>query len=248
MFLPRRPGDEDPPHDPETPPDSTDPAGVCPRCGKASNFVQTGAGNLAFRNDVFAAAGGGEDNRIAVERVSTFECLGCHQGTAVMEVLTVGNKPWRESGGGINRWRGVSWWPAGTGAAVSELVPDRIRNVYQEGLRCLGVSAPRAAAVMFGRTLEAIVRDRGREKAKAALYKSLAAGLNVMADEGKLSADLASWASELRLARNAGGHDELVDDVTPDARSLSKLLDQLLTNLYVVPSRIRRAKELSPPR
>jgi hypothetical protein len=46
------------------------------------------------------------------------------------------------------------------------------------------------------------------------------------------------------LARKAGGHDELVDDVTPDeARNLSKLLDQLLINLYVLPARIRRSKE-----
>jgi hypothetical protein len=35
-------GDDDPPHDPETPPDSTDPAGICPRCGRTSNFTQRG--------------------------------------------------------------------------------------------------------------------------------------------------------------------------------------------------------------
>jgi len=40
FYRPRREGDEDPPHDPETPPDSFDPAGICPRCGRYSNFIQ----------------------------------------------------------------------------------------------------------------------------------------------------------------------------------------------------------------
>jgi hypothetical protein len=176
-----------------------------------------------------------------------FECLGCHKGTAVIEQVTIGNKPWGEGEkmpGGTMRWRGVSWWPPGTGASVHEAVPERIRDVYSEGLRCMGVNAPRAAAVMFGRTLEAILRDKGSEAAKKAMEKRLADGLEVMASEGELSKDLASWAKELRLARNAGGHDELVDDVTPEeARNLSKLLDQLLINLYVMPARIRRSKD-----
>lgn len=182
--------------------------------------------------------------RLPYERASLFECLGCHGRLVVIEELTVGNKPWRESGSGMERWRGIHWWPPAAGASVDEAVPPRIRDVFAEGMRCLGASAPRAAAVMFGRTLEAIVRNRGSDQAVKALERRLADGLEVMAAESELSKDLASWAKELRLARNAGGHDELVDDVTPDeARQLSKFLDQLLINLYVMPARLRRAKD-----
>lgn len=247
-FIPRQKGDEDPPHDPDTPPDSTDPAGICPRCGRTSNFRPVAESiPLAFMGGVMAYGGaGGGGERIPTERVTVFECLGCHLGVAVIEEMTVGNKSTRGRfvGGGRQRWRGVSWWPPGTGASVHEAVPERIRDVYSEGLRSLGAYAPRAAAVMFGRTLEAIVRDKGSEAAQRAMEKRLVDGLEVMASEGELSKDLASWAKELRLARNAGGHDELVDDVTvEEGRSLSKLLDQLLINLYVMPARVRRSKE-----
>jgi hypothetical protein len=239
------PGDEKPTHDPDTPPDSVDPAGICPRCGLTSNSMQVGSSiDLAFRGDIRAAERDGRYSRLPFERVSIFECYGCHQRTAVIEELTVGNKPWRKSGSGTLRWPGVYWWPAASGASVDAAVPERIGDILGEGLRCLGARAPRAAAVMFGRTLEAIVRDKGSEAAQKAMKKALADGLEVMAAEGALSKDLASWAKELRLARNAGGHDELVDDVTPEeASNLSKLLDQLLINLYVMPARLRRAKE-----
>ena len=101
---------------------------------------------------------------------------------------------------------------------------------------------------MFGRTLEAIVRDKGSERAVAALKDSLAAALDVMAAEHQLTPGLAAWTKEVRLARNAGGHDELLDDVTPEeARNLSKFLDQLLINLYVMDARLRRAKGPTPP-
>ena len=247
-FIPRRPGDEDPPHDPDTPPDSTDPAGMCPRCGLQSQFTMRGDSIPLLHSGLVMQAPGGALERMVFERLTVFECLGCHKGMAVVEQVTVGNQPWLDGEkmptGGRMRWRGVNWWPPGTGASVHEAVPERIRDVYSEGLRCLGATAPRAAAVMFGRTLEAIVRDKGSPAAQKAMEKRLADGLEVMASEGELSKDLASWAKEVRLARNAGGHDELVDDVTPEeARNLSKLLDQLLINLYVMPARIRRSKE-----
>jgi Domain of unknown function (DUF4145) len=194
-----------------------------------------------------------DEERFVQERVTVFECLGCHERTAVIEELTIGNKPsgGKFRGGGTMRFRGVNWWPPASGASVDASVPDRVRGIFGEGLRCLSAKAPNAAAVMFGRTLEAIVHDKGGEKAVKALDVSLAAALGVMVAEGRLSQDLADWAKEVRLGRNAGGHDEpldKLDDVTPEeARNLSKFLDQLLVNLYVMPARLRRAKGPTPP-
>jgi uncharacterized protein DUF4145 len=195
----------------------------------------------------------GRSTRWHTERVSVFECLGCHQSVAVIEEMTVGNKPTggKFVAGGTVRWRGVSWWPPGSGSSVNASVPERIRLIFGEGLRCLSAKAPNAAAVMFGRTLEAIVHDRGGEKAVKALDKNLAAALDVMRVEGQLNQALAEWAKEVRLGRNAGGHEEPLDeldDVTPEeARNLSKFVEQLLVNLYVMNARLRRAKGSSPP-
>jgi hypothetical protein len=196
----------------------------------------------------------GRTTRMHYEQVSVFECLGCHQGIAVIEEMTVGNKPTggKFVGGGTVRWRGVNWWPPASGSSVDQAVPERIRNIFGEGLRCLSAKAPNGAAVMFGRTLEAIVHDKGGEKAVKLLDRSLAAALDVMVAEGRLGQDLAEWAKEVRLGRNAGGHDEPLDeldDVTPEeARNLNKFLDQLVINLYVMPARLRRAKGPNPPK
>ncbi|HKA49149.1 MAG TPA: DUF4145 domain-containing protein [Candidatus Dormibacteraeota bacterium] len=115
----------------------------------------------------------------------------------------IGQHPWREGigHGGTIRWRGSA-------------VPKRIRSCFEEGLKCVSAGAPRGAAVMFGRALEAIVRDRGSQDAVTAMEKkNLAAGLQVMADEHIITNELGEGAKEIRLARNAGGHFDPIDDV-----------------------------------
>ncbi len=125
---------------------------------------------LLFLGGAVLADTGGEE-RFVQERVTVFECLGCHERTAVIEELTIGNKPsgGKFRGGGTMRFRGVNRWPPASGASVDASVPDRVRGIFGEGLRCLSAKAPNAAAVMCGRTLEAIVHDKGGEKAVKAL-------------------------------------------------------------------------------
>jgi hypothetical protein len=112
------------------------------------------------------------------------------------------------SGGRVN-YRGIFWYPPASVASMSEAIPVSIRDAFAEGAKCLAVRAPRAAAVMFRRSLEAVVRDKGSAAAVKAMDDpngSLYAGLKVMADEHTIDATLASWAKEIRLAGNAGGH------------------------------------------
>lgn len=101
-----------------------------------------------------------------------------------------------------------------------------------------------ATAVMFGRTLEAIVAENGSAVAQTAMAdRSLAAGLLVMSEEKDPEPALAEWAGELRLARNAAGHFNPLDDVLhEEASELSKLLRELLKFLFEVPAQLRRTK------
>jgi len=98
---------------------------------------------------------------------------------------------------------------------------------------------------MFRRSLEAIIREKGSPAAVKALEDvNLAKGLRVMADEKALDPSLADWAKELRLAGNAGGHYDPMNDVTPDeAEVASKLLRSILTYLYEMPAKLRRARQ-----
>jgi hypothetical protein len=231
--------------DPDRLPDTDDPSGPCPRCGRASNFEVLGTlpvtfdGNTALPHD-------GPPYATWNEQVSALRCYGCKQVTVVVEEEWIGDHPAKDgvrSGGTIN-WRGIHWWPTPGSTDLDEAIPVTIRGAFGEGVRCLSAGAPRGAAVMFRRTLEAVVRDRGSEAAAKKLDdESLAAGLGVMADEGTLDRSLAEWAKELRLAGNVGGHFDPIDDVTEDeATELSALLRGVLTYLYEMPAKLRRVR------
>jgi len=99
---------------------------------------------------------------------------------------------------------------------------------------------------MFRRSLEAVVRERGSAAPVKAMEDprgSLYAGLKAMADEHTLDATLAGWAKEIRLAGNAGGHFDPLDDVAMDeATEMSKLIRNLFTFLYEAPARLARSR------
>lgn len=241
---------DDPPKaepNPDTPPEGADPSGVCPRCGRVSNFHVLGSLPVTFEEGTYAVTAVGRQERIHIEQVSSLLCMGCGQATVVVEEQWIGDHPAREGlrRGGAVTWRGIHWWPLPAGAGMDEAIPGPIRGCFEEGLRCMSAKAPRGAAVLFRRALEAIVRDRGSAAAVKKLddERSLAAALRVMSEERSLDPTLADWAKELRLAGNVGGHLDPMDDVTPaEVEALSKLLRALLTYLYEVPAKLRRAR------
>jgi hypothetical protein len=108
----------------------------------------------------------------------------------------------------------------------------------------LAAQAPRGAAVMLRVALETIVSMSGSQAAKDAGRKNLASGLGVMADEGALDRNLASWAREIRTVGNAGAHHRADDRVTQDeAADLGRLTRQLMHYIYELPAQIRRSRE-----
>jgi hypothetical protein len=245
MFSSRRPEDDLPPPDPDSPPDSRDPGGPCPRCGRTSTFEKLGTLPLTFDQTVRVAERDGSLHFDASERVTMLMCRGCNQCTAVVEERWIGNEaaPAGTGKSGLINYRGVFWYPPASVASLDEAIPKAIREAFAEGAKCLAVRAPRAAAVMFRRTLEAIVVDKGSDAAKKALDKDLASGLQMMADEHVLDASLAGLAKEIRLAGNAGGHYEIFNDVTmEEASELSKLIRNLFLYLYEMPAKLKRQR------
>jgi len=244
-----RPEDDLPPPDPDSPPDSRDLGGPCPRCGRTSTFELVGRLPLTVDRTLRGIGPGGEDIEFEPsEQVTMLKCRGCHQNTAVVEQRWIGNElalTGMGHGGTIN-FRGVFWYPAASVASLDKAIPETIREAFAEGAKCLAVRAARAAAVMFRRSLEAVVRDRGSAAAVKAMDDprgSLHAGLKVMADEHTLVETLASWAKEIRLTGNAGGHFDPLDDVTMDeATEMSKLVRNLFTFLYEAPARVTRSR------
>ena len=152
---------------------------------------------------------------LVLERV---QCVAVAMGVGrllvVVEEEWVGGHPARQRGGsgGAVTFRGIHWWPAPGAGNLDRSIPEVVAECFSEGVRCLSAHAPRAAAVMFRRTLEAVVRTSGSAAAVTTLDdRNLAAALGVMAAEHTLDPSLAQWAKELRLVGNAGGHLDPLD-------------------------------------
>lgn len=187
--------------------------------------------------------GGGTPSH--TDRVSSLLCSGCRQATVVVEEQWIGDRPSREGlrSGGVINWRGVHWWPAPHSADLDEAIPDTLRDAYTEGARALGVRAPRAAVVMFRRTLEALVVDRGDDEAKRRLEHNLVGALQAMAESGVLNGSLAEWATEIRVVAKSGAHfDPLADVGQEDAEDLARLTRELLRYVYEMPAQIQRTR------
>ena len=230
---------------PETAPDSNDPTGLCPRCGRTSNYDALGSLPLTFGGG-YSIDSDGRGKLDVLDRVTTMRCSGCRQATAVVEEQWIGDHPARDGigSGGTVTYRGIFWWPPPSSADLDKAIPSELRQGYGEGMRALAAQAPRAAAVMLRRTVEALVRDRGSEAAQKALEVNLAKGLRVMADEHTLDPNLAAWAHEIRLVGNVAAHFDPIEDVTlPEATDLAKLTRQLMHYVYELPASIQRKRE-----
>lgn len=230
---------------PDMPPDSWDPTGICPRCGRVSNFRGLGSVPVTFDLKIGAAGRDGSWEPLVLERVSSLQCYGCGQAVVVVEEKWVGEHPASQlGGGGTVTFRGSHWWPAPGAVNLDASIPEAVAECFSEGVRCLSAHAPRAAAVMFRRTLEAVVRTSGSAAVVTTLDdRNLAAALGVMAAEHILDPSLAQWAKELRLVGNVGGHLDPLDNVEMgEAEEMSRLTRGLFTYLYEMPAKLARSR------
>lgn len=227
----------------DLPPDSTHPYGPCSRCGRQSNFTLIGAGPLTYDNHLFTQDRDGRHERVVDEQISILQCQGCSQNMVVVEEQYVGGRRKRDgsTGGGALQWVGTFWWPA-PGTTQSADIPVPVVEAISEGTRCLLVRSPRAAAVMFRGALGQIVTDLGSEDAKS--KHNLAGQLKQMSTDGKLDNSLAEWADTVRLLGNAGAHPNELEPVSQhEADELARLISSIVEYLYVVPARVKSARE-----
>ncbi len=235
LARPRQEGSLMPRRDPDRLPTSSDPSGPCPRCGRSSNFTLTSAVPVTFTaQQVIPTIG----TRPWAERALVLECMGCHQCIVVVEreVTPDGQPP---------QFEGLHWWPAPGATDLDPEVPEPVASAFSEGMRALSANCPRAATVMFRGMLTEVVRDKGSEAAQQA--PTLFQQLKAMKEEGTLYPSLVQWAAEIRLVANAAAHvDELEPVEQAEAADLSRLCRQLISVVYEIDARIRRARQPQP--
>lgn len=243
----RNPGDPDPEHPPRDPdalPDSSDPSGPCPRCGRPSNFQIKGNGPLTYKPDVFTSRPDGGMARLPLERVSILECGYCQQGIVVIEEERVGGV--RGGKSGTAAWHGIHWWPTPGAGALGADVPSKVASAYDEAVRALSARAPNASMAMFRTAMSYMVEDHGSAEAKS--KADLKDKIKQMVNDGGPMAAVGDWATHVRLYGNAGAHPDLFGDVSVDeAREVARLVHTMLELLYVLPANIaKRQAERRP--
>lgn len=232
--------------DPDRLPDSTDPNGPCPRCGRVANFQSCGVAEMTFKHGGYAMNSNGTRERLASQRVAILECSGCNDRIVVIEDELVGGQ--RGGRAGTFTWEGVHWWPTPGAQSLGPSVPAKVASAYGEGVRCLSANAPNGAVAMFRAAMTWIVDDKGSEAATG--KKDLKDKVKQMVADGGLTATVGSWIDHVRLYGNAGAHPDLFGDVSLDeAKDVGRLTETLIELLYVTPAKIaQRQAERLPSR
>lgn len=226
------------PQNPDTLPTSGDPCGPCPRCGRTSNFnvVQSWA-MATLHGRTPPQPGGSRPVSRDVELVTVLQCQGCNRQSVVVEAEIndqYGLKP-------------VMWWPSEHVANVrsfATVVPSDVLEAYSEGLRCLAVDAPNAAAAMFRTTIAQIIQDKGSDAARNKLRTStLNSAIIQMEADGTMWSEFGDWAHHIRHTGNAGAHGEAFEPLDMEqATELQAFIQQIIEFLYVQPARRAAAR------
>ena len=233
-------GHEDhPARNPDTLPDSSDPNGPCPRCGRASNFTTVAAVPISFRKDVFGMGRQGEQIPISEQQVSVLQCHGCADCTVVIEDSYVGGV--QHGSSGRTTWRGIHWWPTPGAGTFDPAVPAPVTAAYDEAARCLSAGAPNGAAALLRNALAFIVIDKGSDTAKG--KRDLSDKMKQMIRDGGPLGALGDWAEHVNLYGNAGAHPEAYGNVTPEeAKEVAALTRSMIELLYEAPAKFARRR------
>jgi len=225
----------------EGPPDSEHLAGICPNCNLPSTFATRGELKLSAIDPELWMMQPSHHPNAATIRAVVFQCSACFEGCLAIERRLLNKTPVEHTA--------IYWWPPPGSAPLDASIPGDLSTAFREGMRCFGAAAPHAAAVMYRRTIEGIVRDKGSERAVKQLESSdLPGALKIMAKEHDLDSTLADWADEVRGLGNVGGHFDPLEEVNMEqAADLSHLVRQILRYKYEEPARRQRLRESRGP-
>jgi hypothetical protein len=131
----------------------------------------------------------------------------------------------------------VMWWPQGEDPAAPDYVPKNVASAYEEGARSLRNASPNAAVAMFRRAIDIGLKVMAPDLTT----KVMAHRIDALANDGRLSKDLAEWAHEVKLDGNEAMHG-LEDFDFQAAQQLEKFTEMLLTYLFTLPGMISRKR------
>lgn len=208
-------------------PDANSRKGRCTRCGCVAVFDVGETDQLAE----YTVSG-----RYVREVSNSLTCNGCKR-----KMIVVSREVWAPEGLGVESEEFVLYFPAPGAGILDESVPEKIASCFDEGQRCLSVTAYRAAVVMYRGALAEFVVDKASEK--AAGQDTLFKRLQMMAEENDLHPTINEWTKTIRVLGNEGAHSEKYDPVTRDeAQEIGNLTRYLIDIHYAMPASLAKAR------
>lgn len=164
-----------------------------------------------------------------------FKCGSCHE--AVLREY-IGPHDLANLGGGIENYQALTLgrqWPIAPSGAAPKDSPENVAKFFEQGTSSLEVGNFDAAGMMFRKALESATKVLDPEATTMPLIKRI----NALADCGKLTADMAQWAHEVRIGGNEAAHDDEPFSEN-DASDLRNFVENFLRYAFTMPSAVRR--------
>lgn len=124
-------------------------------------------------------------------------------------------------------------WPTPSLAEVGLAIPEAARRDIKDAQKCLSHGIYSAAAVLCGRALERLIK----EKAGANM---IGKGLAELKNKGVIDERLFSWAEVLRKERNIGAHASDVDTTKENAQDIVDFTIAIFDYVYTLSEKYDR--------
>ena len=136
----------------------------------------------------------------------------------------------------------VRQYPEQDTLAAPQSVSPAVERSFVQGLDNARRGNADAAASMFRKAIDAATRELDPTLAG----KLLAQRINLLADSGKLTADLKEWAHLIRLDGNQGAHDD-VELTVAEIEQLEEFTRLFLIYTFSLPAQVLARKAAAQP-
>jgi len=169
----------------------------------------------------------GQDDEVAYFLV---QCPSCHSplfGSATSYQDQYSNWAWDTA---------ERLWPTPSVADIGPAIPEAARRDIKDAQKCLSHGIYSAAAVLCGRALERLIK----EKAGANM---IAKGLAELKTKGIIDERLFGWAEALRKERNIGAHASDEDTTRENAQDIIDFTVAIFDYVYTLSEKYERYLE-----
>jgi HEPN domain-containing protein len=119
-------------------------------------------------------------------------------------------------------------WPTPSITEVSLSIPEAARRDIKDAQKCLSHGIYSAAAVLCGRALERLIKEKTGES------HMIGRGLKALLDKGAIDQRLFDWAEALRKERNIGAHASDEDTTKENAQDVVDFTIAIFDYVYTL--------------